>query len=199
MSDKRSLHTKPVTQPEHIPFDFIQLPGDVENATTVVESEDAGVIEEVAIRSDIKPGPTSAKTAQRFVDLMKTGYTPGEAARMAGRTSVRALMQDTGARKTVRALAEEYGMNDDVRKILVKFGLNKIAIDNLSKEDRDSQKLALDALKAIATDPDVGLNAAQANIGIAINLGDLGALLEKVPELPKDLIVADNNNENESD
>lgn len=199
MSDKRSLHTKPVTQPEHIPFDFIQLPGEVENATTVVESEDVGVIEEVAIRSDIKPGPTSAKTAQRFVDLMKTGYTAGEAARMAGRTSVRALMQDTGARKTVRALAEEYGMNDDVRKILVKFGLNKIAIDNLSKEDRDSQKLALDALKAIATDPDVGLNAAQANIGIAINLGDLGALLEKVPELPKDLIIADNNNENESD
>lgn len=116
------------------------------------------------------------KMAGRFLDLVRSGERPGDAAHMLG-TTLKEMDKSIAVQEALRELVP-YHMKPELRKEMVRMGLNKVFLDNIRSADKDYVKLALDAAKQIGSDPDVGLNAAPAG-GVTIDLGSLGDLLSE--------------------
>lgn len=125
--------------------------------------------------------------AKKFLDLVRKGVTPGDAAKKVGMSL--AQLRRTKVKKRIEDLTIAYHLPDEIRKLLVKNGLNRLFMMNLGKKDVANQKLLLDTIKQMASDPDVGLQSNQ-QVGIQINLGELGELLKNVP---KDVVIEDIN------
>lgn len=88
--------------------------------------------------------------ARRFVDLLKLGHKPGEAAHRMHST-VRDIMQNPDAKKMVQELADQYALSGEDTKLLIRSLRNKIMLTS------DDPKLQLEAAKQASEDPDVGL------------------------------------------
>lgn len=91
--------------------------------------------------------------ARRFVDLLRLGHRPGEAAHMM-HTTVQTLMENPDTKKMVQQLADKYTLDAKTTKLVVRALRNKIMLENADKDP----KLALEAAKQAAEDPDVGLS-----------------------------------------
>jgi hypothetical protein len=109
--------------------------------------------------------------SKKFINLLGQGYKPGEAAKLVG-TSIRGIMNQNKFKKDVQLLVETYNLPPDIRRAMVRAGMNQIVMENLKVPEATAQKLALDALKAIGSDTEVGINAPP-QPGIQINLGNL--------------------------
>lgn len=124
--------------------------------------------------------PAKNTLAKRFMDLVGQGYKPHEAAKTVG-TTMSGIMGNEAFKKQVKQLVESASMPNDIRKEMVRAGLNRIFMENVARPDSNSQKLAIEAAKAISSDPDVGLNAIP-NPGIQININELDNVLAKAAE-----------------
>lgn len=114
--------------------------------------------------------------------LIKQGMTPEEACKSLGID----LKRNADLRKQMRLLVAEVGeIPAQVQKELVRMARVKIMLKNVHEDDHNAQKLALQAAKQIAGDPDVGLNVPPQ----VINLIDLGSLEDVFKHLPDTDIV----------
>ena len=159
------------TTPEHINDNLESTEDEL-----VIDNISGVSIEHEAI--DKKEKGTLAK---RFTELVGQGYKPGQAARLVG-SSVKGIMSSSRVKKEVATLLETYTLQADVRRALVRAGLNQLALENLGAEG--DKKVALDALKAIGGDTEVGINAPP-QPGIQINVGNLQSLFTDIPEPDK--------------
>jgi hypothetical protein len=97
----------------------------------------------------------------------------------------RLMPRELVTKLTVNAI-QTYQMNPGVDRELVRAVRRKVLIDEGLSETGD-RKLALDAAKQIATDPDVGLNAPPQPI-VQINLTELQTVIDKGAQVdPKEL------------
>lgn len=143
-----------------------------EDETIELESSDLDVESESL---DKKPKDTLAK---KFINLLGQGYKPGEAAKLVG-TSIRGIMSQKAFRDKVKNLVDTYNLTPDIRRAMVRAGLNQIAMDGLNSTDPSEKKLALDALKVIGSDTEVGTNAPP-QPAVQINVGNLEELFTKL-------------------
>lgn len=140
------------------------------------------------IELEAKDKPDKKLLSKKFVDLLGQGYKPGEAAKRVG-TSIKGIMSDSKVSKQIKALVENYQLNADVRRQVARNIANKIALENMDG-DPTQQKLALDAIKVIGADTEVGINAPP-QPGIQINVGNLSGLFANI-EVPEDLKEQEN-------
>lgn len=137
-------------------------------------------------KRDRKPG---SKLAKRFVELVKDeGKTPKQAAAL-----LRVDLSDPGTyalATELQQLLKGYAAKPEMDRALVRAGRRKIALDAMGL-GRDGAvlsdpKIALEAFKQMASDPDVGLNAPPAPL-VSLNFGSIEDLLDKMDE--KDVII----------
>lgn len=122
---------------------------------------------------------------QTFAKLVEEGVSPSEAARRAG-TSLSTLRNNQETKELVKQLVEGYHLPAEVRKLTVRAALNRLLVDNISSDDIDQQKVALEAAKMIAKDQEVALEAPQQQV-VKIDPALLEVLKDfKPPTLPED-------------
>jgi hypothetical protein len=124
---------------------------------------------------DSKNGGAKVKAA-RFVDLLKDGVKPGEAAERIG-TSLKQLRTSEDMKTAVAELLATATLSSEIRKGMVRAGLNKVFIEGISSEDPKDRKVALEAAKLIASDE--GLQTGS-DVTVAFDLGDLGDVIKDV-------------------
>jgi hypothetical protein len=123
---------------------------------TVITKKDGGVV------------------AQKVVTLMQKGMSIEEASKTVGLDS--AMLPRQLVNSITLAAIQTYQLPAAVSRELVRAGRNKILIEEGFSKDGD-KKLALEAMKQISSDPDVGLNAPPAPI-VQINMGDLKKVID---------------------
>lgn len=120
-------------------------------------------------------------TAQKFVDLLKQGKTPGEAAQAIG-TTVRALNTQGDMQAAVAALVSIGELPAEVRRKMLKAGLNKMFMEGIGSDSVKERKLALEAAKLIGQDE--GMAEADGGTKVVFELGDLAEVFKKPLTLP---------------
>jgi len=145
---------------------------------TVVEFESDQDEPHLVLDTNKNKDDVATAKAKKFLDLVRKGCTPGEAAEQVGMSL--AQLKRTRVRKRIEDLTIAYHLPDEIRKLLVKAGLNRLFMMNLGKKDVANQKILLDTIKQMASDPDVGLQSNQ-QVGIQINLGELADLISRTP------------------
>jgi hypothetical protein len=124
--------------------------------------------------------------AYKFVDLLKSGVKPGEAAHRL-HTSVKTIMSNPQSQKVVKEVIEEFTYNAEVRKLLQRALVNKTAVENAG--EKGDKKLLLDALKLMADDSELGIKGPSVMIGGPVISSALQDVLDKI-EPPQDIIDA---------
>lgn len=163
---------KPIESQEPEGEDHITIPGDpvVENPVAVVTEKQVNV--ENVFR----------RRARRFMDLIAEGKKPAEAANDL-HVRLGDLMADKHVKERVKEAIETWHLDDKVRKLLVRAVTNQLLVEGKDSDNVAEKKLALEAAKLIAADPDVGLQ--QQGPIVQIDLGALGNLLQQpAPVLP---------------
>lgn len=143
-----------------------------------------------------KPRPRTA-VAKKFAELVtEKGKSPAEAADLMG-----IKIDSAGAaqlRREVEGVIRGYTMKPEAAKVLVRAARNKLLIDALGTDGHEyDPKIALEAAKQIASDPDVGLTAAPVPM-VQLQFGNIEELLSQIDV--KDVIIdvtPDNVNESE--
>lgn len=118
------------------------------------------------------------EATRRVHALMKDGFSLEDAATQVG------ILRPGGAKKVFRdmisALIMDYHIPAEVMREMVRAARVKILLENTAPGG--DSKIALDAAKQIASDPDVGLNAPPVP-PVTINIGDgLKRLIETEPD-----------------
>lgn len=116
--------------------------------------------------------------AKRFLELVQGGVAQWDAAKQMG-TTIKDLYQTQGMKSAVKRLIETNNLPAAVRKELVRSGLNKIFMENVDGGPKE-QKLALQAAKQIASDPDVALNLPPSNISVNVDVSKLNELFKSL-------------------
>jgi len=125
--------------------------------------------------------PVALAQARRVIDLVQEGVSPAEALKrvpgapkdLLNRADVQAVLNDLA----------EYSLAPQVRREAVRSTLNKVLIESAQGTEPIDRKLAIDAAKEIAQDPDVGLRTTQG--AVPIDLGALGDLMVE-PSSPEE-------------
>jgi hypothetical protein len=125
-----------------------------------------------------KPRPRTA-VAKKFAELVtEKGKSPNEAADLLG-----IKLDSAGAaqlRREVEGVIRGYTMKPEAAKVLVRAARNKLLIDALGTSGHEyDPKIALEAAKQIASDPDVGLTAAPVP-AIQLQFGSIEELLTQI-------------------
>lgn len=125
-----------------------------------------------------KPRPRTA-VAKKFAELVtEKGKSPAEAADLLG-----IKIDSAGAaqlRREVEGVIRGYTMKPEAAKVLVRAARNKLLIDALGTSGHEyDPKIALEAAKQIASDPDVGLTAAPVP-AIQLQFGSIEELLTQI-------------------
>ncbi len=116
--------------------------------------------------------------ASRFVDLVKGGSTPGEAARAVGTTLKK--IKDVGEfRNEITRLVGNFELAPEIRKRMVDAGLNKLYIESVGSDDIEDRKLALAVAKQIGQQD----GFAPVEGGVTINFGELSSVLDNITPL----------------
>lgn len=146
---------------------------------------------------ETKVSPARAKAsdigklrAKKFVELLRLGRRPSEAAH-ALHTTVQEMMMHSDVQKQVKDLVDEFSFDAQQRKALVRAGANKIALTNL--KDGGDPKLALEALKLIGDDHEVAIKgqAGQQQIQVDVVLKNLVSTPVELPGIPSQLPAGD--------
>jgi len=127
-----------------------------------------------------KRGQAVGIKAQRFVDLLADGQTPGDAARAIG-TTVRALNTSEDMSRAIKQLMDVGNVSAAIKREAIRAGLFMRFVRGIESADPIEAKLALEASKQMASDPTIGLGTGEG--GVTVNLGDLGGILQRA-ELP---------------
>lgn len=127
---------------------------------------------------EINTKQTRSIRARRFLELVEDGMTPSNAAKRL-HSNLRNMNHNTDIRTGLRELVDNARFPAEIRKEMVRAGLNSIFLRNVAGKLKE-QKIALDAARQIAKDPEVGLNAITAGPSVNIDLSTLGTLLEKM-------------------
>lgn len=115
------------------------------------------------------------KVAERFVDLVKHGEKPGEAARMVG-TTLREIGSRDDLKKFVSRLIGDFHLEAAVQKELVSAGLTKLFTEAVRSPDIEDRKLALAVGKQLSQN--LGIVAADGTV--TVDLGSLGDVLKDI-------------------
>lgn len=144
--------------------------------------------EEMLPVADIKPAlidvssvPQKSRAsvqAKRFLELISNGVLPNTAAENLNE-NLPELRKDATIRKGLKLLVEQSRFPAEVRKEMVRAGLNKLFMENINGSLKE-QKVALEASKQIAKDPETGLTTP--NIGPQVHI-DMGALTEMLQKM----------------
>jgi hypothetical protein len=130
-----------------------------------------------------KASDVAKLTAHKFVDLMKSGLKPGEAAHRL-HTSVRNIMQNSSSRKVVKDVIEEFTYDASVRKLLQRALVNKTAVENA--DEKGDKKLLLEALKLMADDSELEIKKPVALLGGPVTIStSLQEVLDAMPDAPE--------------
>lgn len=123
----------------------------------------------------------SERRAKRLLTRVKNGESLSAAAN-AERMRVSELKDpDSPVRRSLEQLMGQYFLPPKARAQMVRAGLNKVFLENIQSEDLAAQKLALDAAKQIAADPETGLTSQDAG-GVVINIGELAGVFSQIRE-----------------
>lgn len=123
------------------------------------------------------PKTVAATVAKKFVELVKSGETPSDAARRLHRKLSDLRMDEEFTRKAAAIIEGGY-LPAEVRKALVRSGLNRRFVNGIDSDDPELRRDALTAAKMIAEDPEVGLKHTAP--AVEIDLTVLGDILAKV-------------------
>lgn len=161
------------------PEDHLVGPIDVEDGVVIAgESID---IEEVEQKKTLKtPGKNVVQmaSARRFVDLIEEGVSPGTAAARIG-TTLKALKSGGDMAEAIRTLLEVGHVKAEIKKEVIRAGLFKTFVEGIMSSDPAEKKIALEASKQMASDPEIGLTK-EADVSVNINLGDLGTAIKGI-------------------
>ena len=121
----------------------------------------------------------SERHARRMLDRVQRGQSVNEAARTERITMAQLKDPSNPIRASIEQLVGEYFLPPEARKQMVRAGLNKVFIKNVGSDDPVAVKVALDAAKQIAADPEVGLMQDQTG-GVVINIADLEGVFKQL-------------------
>ncbi len=119
------------------------------------------------------------RKAKRVLERVSRGETLANAAKNEHLTVGAISDPDNPIRQSIQSLIGGYFLPPEARKQMVRAGLNKVFLTNVASEDPAAQKLALDAAKQIAADPEVGLTQ-EVSGGVTINIGELAGVFEQI-------------------
>lgn len=114
-------------------------------------------------------------SAKRFVEALDAGKTPGQAAKAAGMT-LKQIKDGGDMSKAIQHLLEVGHVRAEVKKEVIRAGLFKAFVEGITSPDPGERKLALEASKQMASDPEIGLTR-DSEVAININLGALDEAL----------------------
>jgi hypothetical protein len=118
------------------------------------------------------------EAARIYVELVKAGDTPSDAARKLHRKLSDLRMDEDFTRRAASIIENGY-LPAEVRKALVRSGLNMRFVKGIDSDDPELRRDALTAAKMIAEDPEVGLKHTAPAIEIDLTvLGDILAQVE---------------------
>ena len=143
-------------------------------------------VADVTLTVDDSKNSGAKVKASRFVDLLKSGVKPGEAAEKIG-TSLKQLRTSEDMKVAVAELLATATLSSEIRKGMVRAGLNKVFIEGIASEDPKDRKVALEAAKLISADEQISTGQ---EIGVTFELGDLAGVIKDVK---LDLKAADEN------
>jgi len=126
-----------------------------------------------------KLNTVAERRAKRLLDRVQRGETLSAAADAERMTVAEIKNEESLIGMSVRQLIGSYFLPPEARKQMVRAGLNKVFAENVISADPAAQKVALDAAKQIAADPEVGLTATDAG-GVIINIGELAGIFQQI-------------------
>lgn len=126
-------------------------------------------------------GDVPSLKARKFVELLKRGLKPAEAAHQL-HTTVKALMSRPQAQQLVTDMIEGYNFDAKVRALLVRATQNKILLQAIESNDVDTQ---LNVMKQMSDDAELGMKGTGVAPPAAGLPSELRELLDRV--LPKEL------------
>lgn len=116
--------------------------------------------------------------AHEVKQLIDQGLSVEEAAKKLGLD----LRRNKELRGQMRRLVAEVGTIPAlVQRELVRQARMKLLLGNVHSDDPDAQKIALQAAKQIASDPEVGLNAPPAIVAL-VDMESLNQIFNKLPD-----------------
>lgn len=128
---------------------------------------------------EVKPasiGTLEEIKAQTFAGLIQKKGIVGAAMEVGERRWMQFIAREEVREQVMKVIQGHY-LPPDARKALVRAGFNKLAIEGLASDDPTSKKIALDALKSIAADQEVGINQ-NAAVQVSIDMTTLKDVLE---------------------
>jgi hypothetical protein len=133
----------------------------------------------------VKPGEGTKQTrakqkARAFVDLVKNGLSPEDAAERIGMDlgEVTRISSAADMKELVARTLETGHIRSDIRKEVLRAGLNQSIMEALAEGDR---KGFYDGYKLAASDPEIGLTGPSTVLGVQVNIGDdgIGGILKE--------------------
>lgn len=135
----------------------------------------------------LKVNPVRAKAsdvfnlkAKQFVELLKSGVKPGEAAHRL-HTSVRSLMNKEDAQRQIRETVENFTFDAAVRKLLVRAMANKVLLE---ADKANDTKTTLEVIKIINADSEVGVDSPPQMSATLVMDPALKELLDRTVPIP---------------
>jgi hypothetical protein len=157
---------------------FVKTPKKAADLLTAAESK-----EKVSLDVVIKPGESNAKTRAKqktraFVDLVKEGFAPEDAAEKIGLNlgEISKISSQADMKSAVADVLQTGFIRSDVRKEVLRSGINKMIMEALLEGDRKS---FYDGYKLAASDPEIGLTGPSVAIQNNIDISDLGDILKE--------------------
>jgi hypothetical protein len=161
----------------------------LDNTRTIISSEDAAAnppmtLEHDVIETDVRVRPSSPVNeiqearSEAFIELVKSGTSPTEAARELG-TSLKELKRDPLVLAAAKQLVQSYRFTAAERKELVQATRNKILLTGTNQE-------ALAAAKQIGEESDMGMSqgSPQTTVNIGIFSQDAQDIFSRLPDMP---------------
>ena len=180
---------------------YVLLPKDKDHwkAETFGETLSSSVPGPEEMAAQVQPdkvGTLQEIKAQKFAELVKEKGIVA-AAREVGEREWRIYASQEEVRNAVMRTIRNNYLPPDARKMLVRAGFNQLAVEGLTSTDPTAKKVALDALKSIAADTEVGIMQPAA-VQVSIDMGALKNVLESsaLPEVEFDGETIDVNAEN---
>lgn len=115
---------------------------------------------------------------RKFAEALAEGLTPGKAAQRLG-TTLKQLKSRSDMCKAIEELIDVAHVKPEIKKEVIRAGLFKTFVEGITSDDKDARKIALEASKQMATDPDIGLDRTS-DVSINVNLGELEDVLKDI-------------------
>lgn len=148
----------------------------------------------IEIEVDDSKDSIANKKAKRFVELVKSGVTPGEAASTIG-TRLKNINTSDDMKVALTELLTTAKLDGKIREQMVKAGLNKLFLKTVDSNDVKDMKIALETAKLIGADEGI---KGPVESGVTIDVGSLWPIIKDVTlpgitiEIPKETDAKEN-------